>query len=103
MPPIVPPDPPQTSSAVPIKSYSWGLSAETNAELKIIGELSPDDLEFLRDYVDITIRALNRNINKHVDFGSAIPAVSKPETEPLYPETPEPVEASPSNDEDFPF
>jgi hypothetical protein len=52
------------ATAVPIKSYSWGLSAETNAELKIIGELSPDDLELLRDYVEITIRALGRNMKK---------------------------------------
>lgn len=51
-------------SRLAVRSYSWGLSAETNAELKIIGEISPEDLEMLRDYVEITIRALNRNLKK---------------------------------------
>jgi hypothetical protein len=42
------------------KTYSFALSPEATAELRISGELRTDDLEMLRDYIDITIRALSR-------------------------------------------
>ena len=39
---------------------TWTLSPQTSAELRINGEVSAEDLELLRDYVEITIKALNR-------------------------------------------
>jgi len=53
-----------SSTKVPIKSYSWGLSPETTAELRLIGQVSTEDLEMLRDYVEITIKALGRSTRR---------------------------------------
>jgi len=39
---------------------SWTLSPQVSAELRIHGEVTPEDLELLRDYVEITIKALSR-------------------------------------------
>jgi hypothetical protein len=49
-----------------LKSYSWGLSGSTTARLEIAGDadLSGDDLETLRQFVDITIKALSRPAKK---------------------------------------
>ena len=45
---------------VGLLSLSFLLSAETKADLHIRGPVGPDDLEMLRDQLEITIRALNR-------------------------------------------
>jgi hypothetical protein len=42
------------------KAYSWALSGDVRANLQIEGMPEDDDLEMLRDYVDITIKALKR-------------------------------------------
>ena len=39
---------------------SWTLSPQVNAELRINGDVTAEDLELLRDYVEITIKALGR-------------------------------------------
>jgi len=39
---------------------TWTLSPQASAELRINGEVSTEDLELLRDYVEITIKALSR-------------------------------------------
>ncbi len=44
-----------------VKTYSFPLSANSTAELKIIGDVSPGDLEALRDYVEFTIKAFARS------------------------------------------
>jgi hypothetical protein len=43
---------------------SWTLSPQVTAELRISGEVSAEDLDLLRDYVEITIKALTRK-GKH--------------------------------------
>ncbi len=40
---------------------TWTLSPQARAELRISGDVSTEDLELLRDYVEITIKALSRN------------------------------------------
>jgi hypothetical protein len=39
---------------------AWTLSPDTRAELRINGKVKKEDLELLRDYVEITIKALSR-------------------------------------------
>jgi hypothetical protein len=39
---------------------AWTLSPQATAELRINGEVTTEDLELLRDYVEITIKALSR-------------------------------------------
>jgi len=47
------------------RSNVWTLSGDFTARLDLIGEPeSEDDLEALRDYVDITIKALTRSLKK---------------------------------------
>jgi hypothetical protein len=47
------------------RSYSWALSGELTAKLDLVGvPQSEEDLEALRDYVDITIKALGRSMKK---------------------------------------
>lgn len=47
------------------RSYSWALSGELTAKLDLVGApQSEEDLEALRDYVDITIKALGRSMKK---------------------------------------
>jgi hypothetical protein len=55
MPPTF--QPPSSGAA---KAYSWALSGDVRANLQIEGEPEADDLDMLRDYVDITIKALKR-------------------------------------------
>jgi hypothetical protein len=52
------------SSKKTLKIYSFGLSDETNAELRIFGEATVEDLEALRDYVELTIKNLSRKSRK---------------------------------------
>jgi len=51
----------------PVKEHSfnaWTLAPGVTAELRINGQISPDDLDVLRDYVEITIKALKRTSTK---------------------------------------
>jgi hypothetical protein len=48
------------SPATGTKAYSWPLSGDVNASLRIDGEPQAEDLELLRDYIEITIKALKR-------------------------------------------
>lgn len=41
-----------------VQNYAFALSPEARAELVLRGSLSADDLELLRDHIDLTIRAL---------------------------------------------
>ena len=38
----------------------WTLSPHASAELRINGDVNKEDLDLLRDYVEITIKALSR-------------------------------------------
>jgi hypothetical protein len=47
------------------RSYAWALSGEFTAKLDLVGApQSEEDLQALRDYVDITIKALARSLKK---------------------------------------
>jgi hypothetical protein len=50
--------PSQTSPS--IYSFSYPLSAEAKADLKIQGVVGEDELEMLRDHIEMTIKALKR-------------------------------------------
>jgi hypothetical protein len=52
---------------------AWTLSPSASAELRINGSVSAEDLELLRDYVEITIKALTRKADA---FGT----VGRPES-----------------------
>lgn len=59
------PQPPASLVTLPqstagTKAYSWPLSGDVNASLRIDGEPQAEDLELLRDYIEITIKALKR-------------------------------------------
>jgi len=54
--PSIPPKP--TVSAV--QNYSFALSPAARAELVLKGTITPEDLDLLRDHIELTIRALAR-------------------------------------------
>lgn len=61
----VTPKPGSPGTPVRLRSYSWALSGELTAKLDLMGEpQSDEDLEALRDYVEITIKALGRSMRK---------------------------------------
>jgi len=45
---------------VGIQTYSFALSPNARAELSLKGTITPEDLELLRDHVELTIKALAR-------------------------------------------
>jgi hypothetical protein len=45
---------------VGVQTYSFALSPDTRAELTFRGAVTPDDLELLRDHIELTIKALAR-------------------------------------------
>lgn len=55
------------TSAMPpaIRSYTWALSGDFSANLDLFGDAnSEEDIDALLDYVEITIKALKRSLNK---------------------------------------
>jgi len=46
--------------AAKARTYSFPLSQDARADLNITGDITTDDLDTLRDYVEITIKALSR-------------------------------------------
>lgn len=59
-----PPQPPaSTPKGSQMRSYSWALSGDFNAKMELFGEAATEeDIDALKDYVDITIRALKRSL-----------------------------------------
>lgn len=61
------------SAAVPqkplagIQTYAFALSPNARAELSLKGEITSDDLEMLRDHIELTIKALARSAKKEAD------------------------------------
>jgi|SRR6266550_5471761 len=47
-----------------IQTYSFALSPNSRAELSLRGTITPEDLELLRDHVELTIKALARTAAK---------------------------------------
>ena len=46
-----------------MRSYSWALSGDFNAKLELFGDAqTEEDIDALKDYVDITIKALKRSL-----------------------------------------
>ena len=45
---------------VGVQNYSFALSPDARAELSLRGKITPDDLELLRDHIELTIKALAR-------------------------------------------
>jgi hypothetical protein len=65
---------PAPSAAVPtqkplagIQTYAFALSPNARAELSLKGEITSDDLEMLRDHIELTIKALARSAKKEVN------------------------------------
>ena len=57
-----------TSKATLIgQTYAFALSPNARAELVLKGEITPDDLELLRDHIELTIKALARTAKKETD------------------------------------
>lgn len=54
------PSKPSAPPTVGVQSYAFALSPDARAELVLRGTLTADDLELLRDHVELTIRALTR-------------------------------------------
>lgn len=52
--------PPAPKAESGLMSFSFPLSLDCKADLQIRGTISADELEMLRDQIDLTIRALNR-------------------------------------------
>jgi hypothetical protein len=51
---FIPPDPEQPKP----RQFSWALSKEASAELRITGELAKAEADRLRQYVELTVGAL---------------------------------------------
>jgi hypothetical protein len=59
--PEIPPKTPIPATLAPgIQSYSFALSPDARAELTLRGSVTPDDLDLLRDHIELTIKALAR-------------------------------------------
>jgi hypothetical protein len=54
------------------RAYSFPLSQDVRVDLNIIGNITPEDLEALRDYVEITIKALGRKAARAENSGAKI-------------------------------
>ncbi len=51
------------SQAPKMRSYSWALSGDFNARMELFGDAqTEEDIDALKDYVDITIKALKRSL-----------------------------------------
>jgi hypothetical protein len=51
------------SGAPKMRSYSWVSSGDFNARMELFGEAqTEEDIDALKDYVDITIKALKRSL-----------------------------------------
>ncbi len=61
-----PMQPPGSGSIIPpkptpgVQTYAFALSPDARAELSLRGTITPDDLELLRDHIELTIKALAR-------------------------------------------
>jgi hypothetical protein len=53
------PPPPQKSTSG-VQTYAFALSPDARAELSLRGRITPEDLELLRDHIELTIKALAR-------------------------------------------
>ncbi|MGA2336995.1 MAG: hypothetical protein ABSG08_16635 [Terriglobales bacterium] len=61
--PEIPPKPPIPSALLPgVQTYSFALSPDARAELTLRGAVTPDDLDLLRDHIELTIKALARKV-----------------------------------------
>jgi hypothetical protein len=47
-----------------VQTYSFALSPDARAELSLRGTITPDDLELLRDHIELTIKALARTAKR---------------------------------------
>ena len=47
-----------------VQTYAFALSPNARAELSLKGEITADDLELLRDHIELTIKALARTAKK---------------------------------------
>jgi len=47
-------------SRATLPTYAFALSPDARAELSLRGTITPDDLELLRDHIELTIKALAR-------------------------------------------
>jgi hypothetical protein len=61
-PPVITPPPPKTTFGV--QTYAFPLSPDTRAELTLKGTITADDLNMLRDNIELTIKALTRDAKK---------------------------------------
>lgn len=52
--------PPPKGSSSEVQTYAFALSPETRAELSLKGKITAEDLELLRDHIELTIKALAR-------------------------------------------
>jgi hypothetical protein len=43
-----------------VQTYAFALSPDARAELSLKGTITADDLELLRDHIELTIKALAR-------------------------------------------
>jgi hypothetical protein len=56
-----PPKPPVLGTPIAgVQTYSFALSPDTRAELTLRGSVTADDLDLLRDHIELTIKALAR-------------------------------------------
>jgi hypothetical protein len=57
--------PPSTQKQIlGLQTYAFALSPNARAELSLRGEITPEDLELLRDHIELTIKALARNAKR---------------------------------------
>lgn len=54
--------PPMQQKPIPgVQTYAFALSPDARAELSLKGTITADDLEMLRDHIELTIKALARS------------------------------------------
>jgi hypothetical protein len=47
-----------------VQTYAFALSPDARAELSLKGTITAEDLELLRDHIELTIKALARTARK---------------------------------------
>jgi hypothetical protein len=51
---------PMQKPTLGVQTYAFALSPTARAELSLKGTITPEDLEMLRDHIELTIKALKR-------------------------------------------
>ena len=74
---VIPPTKPLVSPPTSVQSYAFALSPDARAELVLRGSLTADDLDLLRDHIELTIKALSNSEDRRAKQKKRIMTVAE--------------------------